>query len=108
MGPSADSGETEENLHGWLMRKRPEVPELFLPFLLTGEARAFAGAGGLEEAGAEAMAEALAAPGRNRIAAFRLLAADALLTYACEAAAGEERPGETLRILLKRLGDRFR
>lgn len=58
--------------------------------------------------GMAALADALAAPGQDRAAAFRLLAADALLTYACEAAAEENRPGETLERLLRDLGDRFR
>lgn len=108
MAPLTDSVKGEEGLRDWLRDRRPEVPAAFLSLLLPGETRAFTGPEGLEEAGAEAVAEALAAPGRNRTAAFRLLAGDALLTYACEAAAGEERPGETLGILLKSLGDRFR
>ncbi|MGM0668207.1 MAG: hypothetical protein ACQET1_00725 [Gemmatimonadota bacterium] len=108
MALPTDSVEREEDLRDWLRDRRPEVPAAFLSPLLQGEARASAGPEGLEKAGAEAIAEALAAPGRNRTAAFRLLAGDALLTYACEATAEEERPGETLEILLKRLGDRFR
>ncbi len=108
MAPSTDSMNKREDLRDWLRGRDPAVPAVFLSLLLPGESRAFAGPESLEEPGAEAIAEALAAPGRNRAAAFRLLAGDALLTYACEAAAEEERPGEALEILLKRLGDRFR
>jgi hypothetical protein len=44
--------------------------------------------------------EALARPGRVRESAFALLAADALLTYACEAALDSDDPDRALRGLL--------
>ena len=48
------------------------------------------------------LAEALKLPGRNREAAFYLLAADALLTYACEAAVEQEDPEAALSLVLER------
>ena len=45
----------------------------------------------------------LARPGRDREGAFHLLAADALLTYACEASAGEEDVERSLVDLLELL-----
>ncbi len=47
------------------------------------------------------LAEALKLPGRNRAAAFYLLAADALLTYACEAAVEQEDPEAALSRVLE-------
>lgn len=52
-----------------------------------------------EEARAR-LAEARARPGRVRESAFRLLEADALLTYACEAALDTEDPKAVLRGIL--------
>ena len=57
--------------------------------------------------GVEALSRALEKPGRNRETAFELLAADAFLTYACEAVAQEADVGAGLEGLLERLGDRF-
>jgi hypothetical protein len=73
----------------WLTNRRPRPPED-----LSARVRAEAfGAGGpadaetsLMIAGRSALERALAQPGRVRAAAFDLLAADALVTYACEAA----------------------
>ena len=48
----------------------------------------------------ERLASARSRPGRVRETAFELLLADALLTYACEAALEEERPEEALRTIL--------
>jgi len=46
------------------------------------------------------LAEARASTGRVRESAFRLLEADALLTYACEAALESEDPEAALRGIL--------
>ena len=43
-----------------------------------------------------ALERALAEPGRGRAAAFDLLVADALITYACEAALEGDDPGAEL------------
>jgi hypothetical protein len=47
-----------------------------------------------------ALEESLARPGRIRESAFQLLAADALVTYACEAALEERDPRAALRAIL--------
>jgi hypothetical protein len=63
-----------------------------------------AGAGALEDQLAEEarkrLAEARAELGRVRESAFRLLEADALLTYACEAALERDDPRDALRRIL--------
>ena len=48
------------------------------------------------------LSRARAAPGRVRESACHLLVADALLTYACEAALDSEEPRETLSRILER------
>lgn len=54
-----------------------------------------------------ALDEARSRPGRIRESAFQLLAADALVTYACEAALEESDPPAALRaILLRTASDR--
>lgn len=58
----------------------------------------------LTAAGTQALAEAVRRPGRDREAAFHLLAADALLTYACEATAHEPDVEARLRQILERIG----
>lgn len=49
--------------------------------------------------------EALARPGRSRVGALHLLAADGFLTYACEAATEADDVGATLRNLLERVAE---
>lgn len=49
-------------------------------------------AAALAEAGRARLAVALARPGRVRESAFELLAADALITYACEAVLASDDP----------------
>jgi hypothetical protein len=56
----------------------------------------------------ECLVRALETPGRIREAAFQLLAADAFLTYACEAMVDEEDCQAGLVDVLRRMGDRFR
>lgn len=59
----------------------------------------------LARAAGHALERALARPGRVRESAFDLLAADALFTWACEAALEEDEPEERLhRILEETLG----
>ncbi len=80
----------------WLAGRTPPAPESFQPWL---ESESLSGdpVDALCGAARTSLAEALARPGRNREAAFRLLAADALATYACEAAA--ESSGLEARLL---------
>jgi hypothetical protein len=62
----------------------------------------------LAASGAEVLARALSHPGRDRSAAFELLAADALLTYACEEAAREEDVEGALAAILRRVEEGIR
>lgn len=52
------------------------------------------------EAARSALASAVSQPGRVRETAFELLVADALVTYACEAALETEAPEEALATIL--------
>lgn len=52
------------------------------------------------------LSRARSRPGRVRTSAFDLLAADALLTYACEAALETDDPGAALERVLEACGDR--
>jgi hypothetical protein len=65
----------------------PEALPAALPAALAADARA-------------ALDRALERPGRVRESAFHLLAADALVTYACEAALDTEDPEGCLRSIL--------
>jgi hypothetical protein len=57
--------------------------------------------------GEEALSRSLQRTGRDREAAFLLLAADAFFTYACEAMAEADDPGRGLEDLLIRLAGTF-
>ena len=116
----------------WLLAREPSLPGAFLPHLLgegresrevDGVGRGQGGRGspagaapvredpdvaeGLMEAAHSAFDEAVRVPGARREAAFRLLAGDAFLTYACETALEEVDPGTVLEELLARVGRRF-
>lgn len=92
----------------WLNGRRPRPPED-----LRARVRAeVIGLGepedaqtGLITAGCAALGRALAQPGRVRAAAFDLLAADALVTYACEAALECDDPDAELDRLVSIGGD---
>ncbi|MEQ8329059.1 MAG: hypothetical protein RH859_01225 [Longimicrobiales bacterium] len=56
----------------------------------------------LERAGLTALDAARAAPGRERESAWALLMADALLTYAAEAALDEDDPDAALEAMMAR------
>ncbi|MGD2069790.1 MAG: hypothetical protein PVI57_14050 [Gemmatimonadota bacterium] len=78
---------------GWIRSARPEVPAELLPWL--EGAPEDPEVEGLAEAALEALERSEAVPGRgenDRSRAFHLLAADALLTYACRAALDDRRP----------------
>jgi hypothetical protein len=91
------------DLRAWLARRRPEPPEDLGSALASRESSGPA-VRALAEAGKERLDEARARPGRVREAAFRLLEADALLTYACEAALESEDPEAELRRILSAVG----
>lgn len=87
----------------WLASRRPPPPAEL------AEALRLEGSGGpldvaLTRAGLARLEEARVRPGRVRESAFRLLEADALLTYACEAALESEDPRRTLRRILLAVG----
>ena len=97
---------SEKTLEVWLRDRVPRIPPPFLPYLLQyGEGPL--GAMELSARGTEALSRALERPGRNRDAAFHLLAADAFFTYACEAVVQGRHVQAGLESLLEHLGDRF-
>lgn len=98
----------KQTLEEWLLSRTPSIPRPLLQNLLGPENEPFQGASQLGALGAERIRRALGNPGRNREAAFDLLAGDALLTYACEALALADEPGREFEGLLQMLGDRFR
>jgi len=61
----------------------------------------------LANAGVEMLTSAGERTGKDRDTAFLLLAADALLTYACEAAAQSPHPQAALREVLNTVGAGF-
>lgn len=90
-------------LSSWLSERRPVPPaELASALALaqTGDSPERL----LTEAGLRRLAEARRQPGRVRESAFRLLEADALLTYACEAALEGDDPEAGLRRILTLIG----
>ena len=96
---------TPPSLKDWLQGRQPPVPGDFLPHL-TREGGHVGGPEGLADRGMGQLHQALDRPGREREAAFRLLAADAFITYACEAAVEGEGALERIEDLLIRLGER--
>ena len=94
------------DLEVWLSGRLPPAPEAMSSWLGQGDVEAAPLAQALVSRGRRRLNEAVRNPGRNRGAAFHLLTADALLTYACEAAATETNDvGEELRRVLRRIGD---
>ena len=84
------------DLRSWVSSREPPVPEAFLRLVHPGsssEAEPSAEAL-LAEAGS-ALRDALSGTGERR-GAFRLLAADAYLTYACELVVASEDPARAL------------
>lgn len=83
----------------WLEARRPPPPDDLAARLVDAISP-----GGLvsvlTDAGRARLNEARARPGRVRESAFRLLEADALLTYACEAALETRDPAGALRSIL--------
>ena len=81
---------------GWLATREPPPPKELGAWLRIDPVEGKTMAGVLSAAAAEELGEALARPGRSREGAYHLLAADALMTYACEAAA--EAPDLEMRL----------
>ena len=89
-------------LRDWLASRTPAPPDaLILPVEdASGDLTAT-----LADAGALALTQALTGQG-ERSGAYDLLAADGLLTYACESAAGAVDPEVDLLQILERVGRR--
>jgi hypothetical protein len=97
----------------WLEHRSPPAPDGLRKRMV----RELGGAGGREAVGVEGPATALGAAamaaltramsvgGADRDVAMDLLAADGLLTYACEAAAEEEDPGLAIDAILSHFRD---
>lgn len=86
----------------FLATRTPPPPEALAAWLSRADLDGVAPLGGLASEGLEALDRARAEPGRVRESAFHLLAADALLTYACEAAMEEDDPAASLTDLMER------
>jgi hypothetical protein len=89
----------------WLSSREPHPPQALTDRLPD------VGADGplvdtLTEAGMWMLERAMTTTGKARDSAFLLLSADALLTYACEAAAEDGDPARALRSVLDRVGAR--
>jgi hypothetical protein len=87
----------EVDLRGWLVEQQPPVPEAFLK-LVDAEKSSVSGRPLGDELLARARAalrDALAGEGERR-GAFRLLAADAYVTYACDLALDSRDPTAAL------------
>jgi hypothetical protein len=89
-------------LRNWLASRTPAPPDALL---LTVEDASGDPTAMLADAGALALAQALTGQG-ERSGAYDLLAADGLLTYACESATGAADPEVYLLQILERLGRR--
>lgn len=90
----------------FLATRTPAPPEALGAWLSAVELDAVTPLSGLTREGLEALDRARGAPGRVRESAFHLLAADALLTYACEAAMEEDDPAASLMDLMERAAER--
>lgn len=88
------------DLERWLAARRPWPPDELAGTLrasLSGVSESGGGrAAALSEAGRARLEEARARLGRVRESAFHLLAADALIAYACEAALESDDPEASL------------
>ncbi len=87
-------------LRDWLASRTPAPPEA-LPLPVEDASGDLAAT--LADAGALALERALTGQG-ERSGAYDLLAADGLLTYACESAAGGADPEADLLRILERVG----
>ena len=91
-------------LERWLAARRPGPPDALAESLRDGLGAVSEVAGArveaLSEAGRARLEKTRARPGRVRESAFHLLAADALITYACEAALESDDPQASLMRIL--------
>ena len=88
----------------WVSLRRPSPPgDLAARLEVTGGEEGSLVAV-LTKSGRSRLEQACGCPGRVRESAFRLLEADALLTYACEAALEHEDPVAALRGIVAAVG----
>ena len=115
-GEAADGGEEGPNpVERWLAGREEAVPDEFLPWIRergSGAGDESSGATpvgrALEARGVEALRRALGAPGRVRESAFRLLTADAYLTWSAEALLDLPDPEVALEALVRRVAEEDR
>jgi len=88
----------------WLASRQPSPPADLGAGLASGAEAGGSLVDGLTATGLARLDEARARPGRVRASAFRLLEADALLTYACEAALESGDPASELQRVLAAIG----
>jgi hypothetical protein len=91
------------NVEGWLGERAPPMPNELEGWIFRALCSGDTLVGSLVESGAQELTKALEVSGRVRESAFHLLAADALITYACEAAADEGDPQAALESIITRL-----
>ena len=88
-------------LRDWLDARRPAAPDGLKEWLAVG-GEVPVSVAGLADLGIAALDRADVAQQLDRHAAFQLLAADAFLTYACEAAVDEPEVTSGLHLILDR------
>jgi hypothetical protein len=94
----------------WLAARTPPAPDPLRAWFADTDVVADPDRGGrsvsesLLEAGVVHLEKAVARPGRHREAAYQLLAADALITYGCEAASEADDLRGALVAILGRVG----
>jgi hypothetical protein len=91
-------------VRAWLEARRPVPPPDLATRLPDAAHEGETPVHTLTDAGRARLDEARARPGRVRDSAFALLEADALLTYACEAALETRDPAGALRSILASVG----
>jgi len=84
----------------FLMLRRPPAPEALERWLADGPLEGEP-VEGLTRRGIAELDRARSAPGRVRASAYHLLAADALLTYACEAALEAADPAAAMEAIIR-------
>lgn len=94
-------------LGAWLDTRRPAVPEALKEWLAVDNGLPLS-VSGLADLGITALDRAEVARRLDRRAAFQLLAADAFLTYACEAAIDEPDAASQLHLILDRCAAAWR
>ena len=91
----------------WLDARRPSVPNGLKEWLAVDDELPVS-VGGLADLGIAALDRAEVSRRLDRHAAFQLLAADAFLTYACEAAVDEPDVASRLHLILDRCAAAWR